>query len=459
MPVANPRALIDDRPEDGVFRVHKDAFRNQEIFDLEMKHIFEGTWVFVGLASEVPKPHDFFTTTVGRHPVIVMRDRQGTLGAFVNSCRHRGARICPHEKGNRRRHTCPYHGWTYDSGGRLWNLKDKDEGGYSAAFDLEDHDLARVPRFEEYRGFLYASFNPEVLPLDEHLGDARVLIDLLCDQSPVGELELVPGRGLYTFEANWKMQLENCTDGYHFLNTHISYFNILQRRIKVDNHGVSKTIFDDTKPYWEEEQQVIGNFTLPHGIAVSWVPTEPQPNVPLYASMAEVGKRVGQTRLRWMFNGRNTTIFPNMQLAAGFSTQLRVMRPISPGKTEMNTYCLAPVGESAEARRQRIRQYEDFFSPSGIASPDDNTVYEECQVGNNSDVANWHQGYMRGMTVRNQGANIVARELGITPSGFTESGFHLQEEVIFHALYREWLRLLSAGAEGPAEVSTIEECA
>jgi benzoate/toluate 1,2-dioxygenase subunit alpha len=447
MLAVDPRALVDDRPEDGVFRVHKDAFRSQEIFDLEMKHIFEGTWIFVGLASEVREPHDFFTTTVGRHPVMVMRDGRGVLGAYVNSCRHRGARLCPLEKSNRRRHTCPYHGWTYDSGGRLWNLKDKEEGGYSPAFDLEDHDLARVPRFEEYRGFLFASFNAGVLPLEEHLGDARVMIDLLCDQSPVGEVELVPGRGFYTFEGNWKMQLENCTDGYHFLNTHLSYLQIFKRRAEIANHGVTRTIFGDRKPIWESDERV-GNFSMTHGNVATWTPTPPQPGAPLYASREEVGARVGETILQWMFDSRNVTFFPNMQVASNFSTQLRVMRPLGPDRTEMNTYCLAPVGESPETRRQRIRQYEDFFNSTGIASPDDNTVYEDCQAGNESDVINWHQGYMRGIAVKDRGSNKANKDLGLNPTSFTESGFLLQDETIFHALYREWLRLLVTGTGG-----------
>ena len=87
-------ALIDDRPEDGVFRVHADIFRREDIFALEMKHLFEGGWVFVGLECQIPNPHDFFTTRIGRQPVLVMRDGHGRLGGFINSCRHRGSLIC-----------------------------------------------------------------------------------------------------------------------------------------------------------------------------------------------------------------------------------------------------------------------------------------------------------------------------------------------------------------------------
>lgn len=446
MQAFDPKSVVDDRPSDGVFRVHKDAFRSQEIYDLEIARIFEGTWVFVGLESDVRNPNDFFTNTIGRHPVLVMRSAEGELGAFVNSCRHRGARICQISKGNKRRHTCPYHGWTYASSGKLWNLKDKDTGAYTPAFDLEDHDLARVPRFDSYRGFLFVSFNPDVPSLSDHLGDGKVLIDLLCDQSPVGEVEFVAGRSIYTYKGNWKLQLENCTDGYHFTSTHTSFLRILAHRKEVEDHKVSKTIFGDDTPIWASEEKV-GTVRLPNGIVFSWTPNTPHPSLPIYAAAKEIEARVGANRLKWMCAARNVTFFPNMQIASNFSSQIRVMRPLGPGKTEMVTYCVAPVGESAESRTLRLRQYEDFFNPTGVATPDDSTVYEDCQAGNYSDVENWHQGYMRGVAVDSQGEGIITRELGIVPEGYTESTFALQDETVFHGLYREWARLMGQGAK------------
>src|SRR5882757_5458918 len=88
------QSLIDDRPQDGVFRVHADVFRRQDICDLELKYIFEGNWVFVGMECQVPKPDDFFTAYMGRQPVIVTRDSSGKLGCFLNACRHRGSMVC-----------------------------------------------------------------------------------------------------------------------------------------------------------------------------------------------------------------------------------------------------------------------------------------------------------------------------------------------------------------------------
>jgi benzoate/toluate 1,2-dioxygenase alpha subunit/2,4,5-trichlorophenoxyacetic acid oxygenase 1 len=110
--------LIDDRPQDGIFRVRREIFRDPSVFDAEMAHIFEGTWVFIGLESQVRKANDYFTTYIGRQPVLVTRDRDGALHCFFNSCRHRGTTVCPFRAGNAKLHVCRYHGWAYDSGGR-----------------------------------------------------------------------------------------------------------------------------------------------------------------------------------------------------------------------------------------------------------------------------------------------------------------------------------------------------
>ena len=147
--------LIDDRPDDGVFRVHRRVFTDPALFDLEMRILFEGGWVFLGLASQAPRSNDYFTTTVGRHPVVVMRAGDGALNAFVNSCPHKGARICQLEHGHAKLHVCPYHSWSFDSAGRNRAIKGKTAGGYAGAFDGDSHDLKALGAFGEYRGLLF----------------------------------------------------------------------------------------------------------------------------------------------------------------------------------------------------------------------------------------------------------------------------------------------------------------
>jgi benzoate/toluate 1,2-dioxygenase alpha subunit len=259
------RELIDDRPEDGVFRVSRSLFRDPDLFELEMKHVFEGGWIFIGLNTQAENPHDYFTSFIGRVPIIVSRDGDGELRCFVNACPHKGVRLVQKKCGNARRHVCPYHSWTFDSSGTNRNIKWKKSGCYSPAFDEENHDLAQVARFGEYRGFLFASLNPDVPSLEEFLGESRKLLDLIVDKSPEG-VELVPGRVVFTYAANWKMQLENCSDQYHFTSTHPSYIRILDQRAKEKNSEVVQATLG-AADFWQEEASGIsgGTYSFDHG--------------------------------------------------------------------------------------------------------------------------------------------------------------------------------------------------
>jgi benzoate/toluate 1,2-dioxygenase alpha subunit len=82
-------ALVDD-PEAGVFRCRRDVFTDPDLFELEMKHLFEKGWVYLAHESQIPQVNDYFTTWAGRTPVVITRDKTGVLGAFVNACAHRG---------------------------------------------------------------------------------------------------------------------------------------------------------------------------------------------------------------------------------------------------------------------------------------------------------------------------------------------------------------------------------
>jgi benzoate/toluate 1,2-dioxygenase alpha subunit len=111
----------------------------------------------------------------------------------------------------------------------------------------------------------------------------------------------------------------------------------------------------------------------------------------------------------------------------------------------MRTWCLAPKGESAAARRQRIRQYEDFFNPSGMATPDDIVSYENCQRGFASRVEPWLQGHARGLGASKTGGNALSDSIGLRPEHSVLGGSQLCDETLFHSYYREWARRM-AGA-------------
>ncbi|MEO8203374.1 MAG: SRPBCC family protein [Betaproteobacteria bacterium] len=434
--------LIDDRAGEGWFSVHRDAFRDPAVFELEMRHIFEATWNFVGLESQLPRTNDYLTTTVGRSPVVVMRDAQGQLGCFINSCRHKGAMVFHATAGNAPHHSCPYHGWTYDTGGHCIAITSHRQGAYAPAFQAMEHDLARVARFGNYRGLLFASLSADVPPLEEYLGDAKRCIDMVVDQSPEG-IELVPGAVSFTYNANWKFQLENSSDTYHFIPTHTSYIGVLESRRRARTASApAGSIYEDIGAQAASRR---GCFTFPHGHVMMWGDNPGAKARPLYASLPEIEERAGKTMAKWMLYVRNLTLFPNVQIAENASMQLRIIRPLAVDRTEMLAYCVAPKGEAAEARVARLRQYEDFFNPTGFATPDDTSAYEACQRGDEARTLDWQQGYARGLTAVKAGGNAESEELGIHPETSAVGGYLMGDETGFHGNYRAWLALLKRG--------------
>ena len=433
--------LFREDPEAGEYLLHRDVFRDEQIFELEMKYIFERNWVFVGLDSQCPNPNDYFTSWVGRQPIVVMRDADGELAAFINSCPHKGARVAHHRKGNAKQFVCSYHGWTFNTAGECIYIKDEEAGGYAEPFNKLDHGLHKI-KFDSYRGFLFASLSEDVPSLEEHLGETRALLDVVWDQGPEG-IEAIPGNSAYTYDANWKMQVENCIDRYHLTSCHPSFMNIVSRR-KAGESGNKQVKSIDFNMMMEIDG---GGYTFDRGHALGFGVNPAEQERGLYLSKDELVERCGEAKTKWMLSTRNLTIYPNVQFAENASLQMRVIRPLAPGKTEMTIYCLGAKGESDEARSIRIRQYEDFFNTSGLATPDDTIAYEDCQFGYQAKTMNWSQGYSRGINNVIEGPDDHAKELGFVPQTSSTGAFKMQDETVYHGGYRAWRKFLKAGIE------------
>ncbi len=442
MDLRDIRLYVDDRPAEGIFRLHRDVFTDPGLFEFEMKLIFERTWIFLGLESQVAKPNDFITTHIGRTPVLLARDAKGKLGAFINACRHKGATVARVESGNAKFHVCPYHGWAYDASGRNVDIKDRAAGAYSAAFESENHDLIPIARLESYKGLVFGSLSGDVPALGDFLGDMKVFVDLAMDQGENG-MEFIPGHSAYTFRGNWKLQMDNGTDPYHVTTTHVSMFDIQARRRSGQGNTAARQ--NDWKKMAATQA---GMMIFPRGHVVLWL-DQPEPQKrPIYPNLDRIKSRVGEARAHWMLKPRNTTFFPNMQISEVNALMLRTFRPVSVGLTEMRSWCLAPIGEPQELRAWRLRQFEDFFNPSGFATPDDTVVYEEIQSSLAAHGQDFLQGCARGIGALTRGADEAARELGVTPDYSVTGGFTLNPEIAFHSTYREWARMLEAGLGG-----------
>ncbi len=372
--IAKVGGMIEADKEKGLYRGRRDMFTDPELFELEMKHIFEGNWVYLAHESQVANPNDYFTTYIGRQPVVITRNKDGELNCLINACSHRGAVLCRKKKDSKAVFTCPFHGWSFNNSGKLIKVKDPDNAGYPESFNCEgSHDLKKV-RMESYRGFLFGSLNDEVKPLVEHLGEAGKIVDMIVDQSPEG-LEVLRGSSTYVFDGNWKMQAENGADGYHASATHWNYVATVSRR----KAGMSA---DDVKAMDLStfNKQKGGFYAFEQGHILLWMNWPNPQDRPLYDRRDELVKRFGADRADWMIGKlRNLCLYPNVFLMDQMSSQIRHFRPISVDKTEVTIYCFAPKGESATARAHRIRQYEDFFNASGMATPDDLEEFRACQ--------------------------------------------------------------------------------
>ena len=422
-------ALRDD-PQAGIYQVGRDIFTDPALFELEMRHIFEGNWVYLAHESQIANPNDYFTTFIGRQPIFIARSKTGELNAFINACSHRGAMLCRHKRGNKTSYTCPFHGWTFSNAGKLLAVKDPRGAGYPETFNKSgSHDLARVARFESYRGFLFGSLNPDVLPLQQHLGEAATIIDMIVDQSPEG-LEVLRGSSTYVYDGNWKLQTENGADGYHVSAVHWNYAATTGRR-KDTQQG--DTIRAMSAGGWAKQGG--GFYSFEHGhllLWTNWANPEDRPN---WERRDELARQFGQATADWMVQrSRNLCLYPNVYVMDQFSSQIRTYRPLAVDKTEVTIYCIAPKGEVPEARTRRIRQYEDFFNASGMATPDDLEEFRACQMSYQARAARWND-MSRGAQHWIPGADAAAAAIGLKP---LMSGARTEDEGLFVLQHKYW---------------------
>jgi benzoate/toluate 1,2-dioxygenase subunit alpha len=431
-------AVIDD-PEAGIFRANRRIFTDEEIFELEMTHVFEGNWVYLAHDSQIPNAGDYFTTFIGRQPVVITRDKSGELHCLINACAHRGAMLCRRKTDNRMTLTCPFHGWTFRNDGRLLKVKDPEGAGYPASFNTDgSHDLVKVARFDSYRGFLFGSLNPDVSTLAEHLGDTTKVIDMLVDQSPEG-LEVLRGSSTYTYDGNWKVQAENGADGYHVSAVHWNYAATTARRSSGESATETKAM---DAGQWGKLRG--GYYAWEKGHILLWNEWGNPEDRPLWGQRDDFAQQYGQAYADWMLRySRNLCVYPNVYIMDQFGSQIRHFNPVAVDKTEVTIYCIAPKGESAEARKARIRQYEDFFNASGMATPDDLEEFRSCQKTYLATAAPWND-MSRGAEHWIEGPDDDAKTLGLDP---VSSGVRTEDEGLFIVQHGYWKKALRQGLE------------
>jgi len=192
-----------------------DWYVDPAVARLEQATIFRRAWQYAGHIGEVAEPGSFAPTRIGDVPVVLVRDREGTLRAFVNVCRHRGSILCD-AAGKRETLQCAYHAWTYDLDGSLKNAPRADtEPGF------ERDELGLVPLAVDTWGpFVFVTPDPHAEPLAEHLGD---LPGIVADGGVDVDALVFLKRAEAEYEANWKVCVENYLECYHCAVAHPSF--------------------------------------------------------------------------------------------------------------------------------------------------------------------------------------------------------------------------------------------
>ncbi len=204
--------LVDD--SDGL--VSARIFNDLNIHELESERIFGRSWLFVAHESEIPRPGDYVTRSMGADPVIAVRGSDGRPRVLLNVCRHRGRKLCAEDAGNASHFRCGYHGWTYSNCGDLTGVPFLE--AYAGKLDKSSLGLYAAPKVDSCHGLIFASWSPDAPSLDEYLGEVKWMLDILFGRTASMEVT-APMR--WRVNANWKLGAANFSgDGSHLPITH-----------------------------------------------------------------------------------------------------------------------------------------------------------------------------------------------------------------------------------------------
>lgn len=387
--IAEP--IVADDTDGQTFRVHRSAMTSTEVHRAEIERVFGKSWLYVGHESEIPNPGDFVRRPLVGRPVFMVRGaKSGNVNVFHNSCTHRGALVCRQEAGTAKVFSCFYHAWTFDTEGDLKGVPDRT--AYANGVNFAELGLKRVQRVESYRGFVFASFDPDIIDLQTYLAGAKDYIDLVIDGCG-GTVELVKGTNEYSFDANWKLLVENSIDGYHAQSTHDTYFKYLV------SIGTDLTGGVDGRAVSLGNGHAVIEYSAPWGRPVAkWEPLfGDEAREEIDRLRADLVDRYGAERAHTMAEvNRNLLIYPNLIINDIMAVTVRTLFSPTPDRVDVTAWQLAPRDELPSLRQRRLDSFLTFLGPGGFATPDDVEALESCQQGYRGGGVEWND-ISRGM--------------------------------------------------------------
>lgn len=230
-----------------------DCYTSPEFYQREIEQIFMKCWNCIGREDFIKKPGDYYTQSLVGMSLIIMRGNDNKIRAFVNSCRHRGAKLLEGD-GHCAAVACPYHGWAYNTDGSLRAFNAMEE-----AKNLEPKDYGLIEiKLETWMGFIFVNFDPNCISLREYLGD----LDQYVESYGFADMVTV-GRKDFVIRTNWKSYVENSIEPIHLPLVHQKSIGHVfsDKKNKVDmidgapgNFGIFRTITDKSRAVLRGDQ-------------------------------------------------------------------------------------------------------------------------------------------------------------------------------------------------------------
>ena len=364
--------LLDVKKRAPWTRVPYRWYTDADVYAQEQQRIFRGrAWNFAALACEIPNHGDFKTTIVGDAPIVLVRDRDGSVNAFENRCAHRGVAFCYKSHGTAKSFQCPYHQWNYDLKGKLIGVPFRTGiadigGGMPDDFTMADHPLSRL-RVAERHGVLFVSFAEDVEPLADYIGPAMLpYFDRLFDGR---ELRLL-GYERQSIDSNWKLYMENLKDPYHASLLHVFFATFGLFRfdqpawVEMDDAGRHAIMAVAARGAQAESAATKGMKSFRSDLTLQGPELiQPVPEFP--------GKAVGVMQTLW----------PNLIIQQQSNTlAVRQIVTKGPDRFELHWTFFGFADDDAEMTARRLRQ-ANLVGTSGYVSMDDAEVLEFSQKG------------------------------------------------------------------------------
>lgn len=371
--------------------IDNQIYLSKEIHGEEIDKIYGKVWAFVAHESELPQNGDYITTTVGKTPIVLVRDESGTVRAFLNICPHRGAALVRNLSGNGKAFACLFHRWSFDTKGHCVSAPQPD--GFRAA-GVEPNEIAlREFRVGQTLGLIFVTLDDDNCSLQEYIGDALEAVRDVLTPEPFEVFHyhriIIP--------TNWKL----------WAATNIELYHVWLHSI---NRATSLQV-----PSWLQRK----------------VLTYPRGHVAFGSASHDYTKRsLGSRGITLPGLGPNEArlahLFPDMLINIRSSNmRLDRLTPLDADRVMVECRGLGVKGEPDDVRKRRIDDHNQFWGPFGRNVPEDGLAAVV---------------QMRALQGGGLPYSMCAREDGTTPATSDEPLRHF---------YAEWSRLMGRPSSGP----------